>query len=382
MSGRPVLLFYCQHSVGLGHLARSYVLCSALSERFRVVLLCSGPPRDALRPPAGVQVVTLPPLGVGSDGAFASLDPAYTLEEAWTARRTRLLATLRAARPAVVVVELFPFGRARFRRELIPLLDAARAIGALRVCSLRDILVTRRSDQERHDERATRLANAHLDAVLVHSDPSFARLEETFAPRAALRVPVHYTGFVVEPSDGPRRRGDHVVVSAGGGRVGEPLLTAAARAQPLADRPMRLIGGPLLPSEAWRRIEALAPPGVELRRSVPDLGAELAGAHASVSQGGYNTALEVVRSGVPALIVPYRTAEEDEQTRRAHRLERRGAVRVMEAERLTPAKLAAELGRLARFRPRPAGIDLSGAARSAELLDELMAPRAAGCGRA
>ena len=105
-------------------------------------------------------------------------------------------------RPAAVLVELFPFGRAKFARELVPLLEAARAAGALTACSLRDILVSRRADQQAFDDRAAALANAHLDAVLVHSDPGFARLEETFAPRRPLRVPVHYTGFVVR--DGAR----------------------------------------------------------------------------------------------------------------------------------------------------------------------------------
>ena len=39
---KPALLFYCQHSVGLGHLMRSYALTEALAERFRVVLLAGG----------------------------------------------------------------------------------------------------------------------------------------------------------------------------------------------------------------------------------------------------------------------------------------------------------------------------------------------------
>ena len=95
---RPALLFYCQHSVGLGHLMRSYALCTALRERFRVVLLCGGALPDGIRPPAGVHVVALPPLGVGADGAFASRDPSYTLEQAWTARCERILATFRAVR--------------------------------------------------------------------------------------------------------------------------------------------------------------------------------------------------------------------------------------------------------------------------------------------
>lgn len=373
---KPALLLYCQHSVGLGHLMRSYALSAALAERFRVVLLCGGAVPAGIRPPAGVRVVALPPLGVDAGGRFVSHDARYTIDAAWAARRARILATFRALRPAVVVVELFPFGRAKFARELVPLLEAARAAGAVTACSLRDILVSRRADQQEHDDRAARRADALLDAVLVHSDPRFARLEETFRPRRPLRVPVHYTGFVVrEPPAAPAARGEHVLVSTGGGLVGEPLLRAAALAQPAAGVPVRLIAGPLLPDEAFARLTALAGPGVELRRTVQDLGAELRGARASISQGGYNTALEVVRSGVPALIVPYETPEEDEQVRRAARLERLGAVRVLRAARL--GELAYELPRLLRFGPARAPLELDGAPRSAALLARLLDRHAA-----
>ena len=383
MSERPALLWYCQHSVGLGHLVRSYALCAALAERFRVVLLCGGALPEAIRPPAGVQVLALPPLGVGESGGFVSHDPRYSVEQAWALRLERILAAYRAVRPAAVVVELFPFGRAKFARELVPLLKAARADGALTACSLRDILVSARANQQRHDDRAAALATEHLDAVLVHSDPDFARLEETFAPREPLRVPVHYTGFVVREGErGPSARGAHVVVSAGGGLVGEPLLRAAAEAQPAAGVPLRLIGGPLLPDAAWERLRALEGPAVELRRTVADLGAELRVARASVSQGGYNTALEVLRSGTPGLLVPYATPEEDEQLRRARRLERLGAVRVLSPERLAPATLAAELRRLLAFEPRPASVDLGGAARTAALLEDLVTEPAMNAGRA
>jgi predicted glycosyltransferase len=381
MSRRPALLCYCQHSVGLGHLTRSYALCAALTDHFRVVLLCGGALPEGIRPPAGVELVALPPLGVGPAGAFVSHDPRYSVEQAWTARLARILAAFRAVRPDVVLVELFPFGRAKFARELVPLLDEARANGALTACSLRDILVSGRADQQSHDDRACSLANDHLDAVLVHSDPRFARLEETFRPRRTLGVPVHYTGFVVRdarrPAAAPAQPGP-VVVSAGGGLVGEPLLRAAVEAQralwPLTGVAMRLIGGPLLPEPEWRRLNELASgqPGLELLRSVPDLGAELRHARASVSQGGYNTALEVVRSGVPGLIVPYATAEEDEQTRRARRLERLGAVRVLDAARLAPAALAGEIERLLAFRPRRARVDLDGARSSGRILAGLL----------
>ena len=56
---KPALLFYCQHSVGLGHLMRSYALCDRLAERFRVVLIAGGQLPEGIAPPPGVEIVAL-----------------------------------------------------------------------------------------------------------------------------------------------------------------------------------------------------------------------------------------------------------------------------------------------------------------------------------
>jgi predicted glycosyltransferase len=381
VSARPPLLFYCQHSVGLGHLVRSFALAGALAERFRVVLLCGGRVPSALRPPRDVELVPLPPLGVGSNGAFTSHDARLSVDDARVVRRDAILRTFRSLRPEAVVIELFPFGRAKFARELVPMLEEARAAPnpPFVACSLRDILVGRRTDQAAHDERACTIANRHLDAVLVHSDPSFARLEQSFAMRSRLRVPVHYTGFV-QPGTGPRplRRERRVVVSVGGGRVGEELLTAAVRAHPALEREtalrMTVIGGPFLPEPAWRRVRAEAR-GIELLRTVPELGAHLRSARASISQCGYNTAIEILSARVPALVVPFATPEEDEQTVRAGRLAALGAVRMLDPGRLEPHVLAAEVLRLLDFRPRSPGLDLDGARGTTRILSQLVAER-------
>jgi predicted glycosyltransferase len=383
---RPPLLFYCQHSVGLGHLVRSFALAAALADRFRVVLLCGGRVPDSLPPPPDVELVALPPLGVGSNGAFTSHDARLTVDGARAVRRRLILEAFRSLRPVAVVVELFPFGRAKFARELLPLLEEARARSPrppLVACSVRDILVGRRADQAAHDERACAIANRWFDAVLVHSDPAFARLEDSFGMRSRLRVPVHYTGFV-RPGGGPRplRRERRIVVSAGGGRVGETLLAAALRVHRALAREtglgMRVIAGPFLPEPAWHGLHAAArgAEGVELLRSVPDLGAELRSATASISQCGYNTALEILSARVPALVVPFATPEEDEQTVRARRLAALGAVRLLEPDRLEPPVLLAEARSLLEFRPRAPQLELDGARRSARILSELVAGRA------
>jgi predicted glycosyltransferase/Ser/Thr protein kinase RdoA (MazF antagonist) len=382
----PTLLLHCQHSAGLGHLTRSLALAGALARRFRVVVLSGGRIPPQVTTPAGVELVQLPPLAREPGGRLVSADGRRSVDRARRLRTEMVEEAVEAHRPAVVVVELFPFGRKAFTGELVALLEAARAQPepALTVCSLRDILVGRGAEQPAYDERAGRLANAHLDAILLHADPRFARLEDSFRPQTPLRVPVHLTGFVT-PGPAPARpaRERRLVVSAGGGVVGAPLLEAALAAQPTLRREagldVRLIAGPFLPEPGWRNLRAAARGrgGVEVRRAVPDLAAELAGAAVSVSQCGYNTALDVLRAGVPALVVPFVAPGEDEQCRRAARLAAAGAVRALDPDALDgPGLAAAVLDVLADPPdPRAVEIDLDGAERSAELLARLAAAR-------
>jgi predicted glycosyltransferase len=375
---RPALLFYCQHSLGLGHAVRSFALAAALAERFRVVVACGGELPEALTPPDDVELVVLPPLA-SRDGQLVSR-AGSGLDAARHRRRRLLLDTFRTLSPRVLVIELFPFGRRKFADELVPLLEAAVATAPspLVVSSLRDILVGREPDQQAHDTLTCVLANRYFDAVLVHSDPSFARLEESFRPSIPLQVPVFHTGFVVPDKPGHSggvQRDGRVVVSVGGGLVGEPLLRAALEVRPLLPESLRLdlVAGPFLPDRAWSSLEASARAleGVRLRRFVADLAGELATASASLSQCGYNTALDLLRARVPALVVPFNEGREDEQTRRARRLERLGAVRVLEPERLDAPSIAHEVQALLRFRPRPLGLDVDGARASERLLARL-----------
>ena len=108
-------------------------------------------------------------------------------------------------------------------------------------------------------------------------------------------------------------------------------------------------------------MKAIAPPNVELLRSVPDLAHELSRARASISQCGYNTALDLLRTHVPALVVPYATPEEDEQTRRARRLESLGVVKVA-------THINGDIDALLRFTPSTTTLDLDGAAKTRDLL--------------
>ena len=137
---------------------------------------------------------------------------------------------------------------------------------------------------------------------------------------------------------------------------------------------MKIVAGPFLPADAWQRLRAAAQGqrGLSLRRFVSDLSDEMRRSAASVSQCGYNTVLDLLRAGTPALVVPFADGDEDEQLKRAQRLERLGAVRTLEQHELDAARLADELRALLDFKPQSLKLDLNGARNTARLVASLL----------
>ncbi|MEN3330167.1 MAG: hypothetical protein V7638_4974 [Acidobacteriota bacterium] len=363
----------------MGHLVRSLALAERLGRKFRVMLLNGGRLPAGIVVPSNIQFVNLPPLGMDEANQLVSHDKRISVERALDRRKKMIRVTFDNLRPVVVLVELFPFGRKKFANEILPLLKAARdkETRALVVCSLRDILVSRESDREFND-RAAAWANEFFDVVLIHSDPSFARFEESFHSNVPLQVPIKYTGFVV-PASGPTvpqgSKRKRIVVSAGGGIAGEPLLRTAIEALDHLqdDVEMKVIAGPFLSDESWRALRSLAQGRNKLRvvRQVSDLCGELCVASVSISQAGYNTCLDVLRAKVPAILVPFAKENEDEQRKRALRLQDLGAVRVLEQNELTPARLAAEIRESMKSKFATPALDLNGAENAATLIESI-----------
>jgi predicted glycosyltransferase len=291
--------------------------------------------------------------------------------------------------PDLLLIEQFPFGRRAFRFELMPLLEAARN-GPRRpivACSLRDVLVAK-SDPQRQAEMIA-LVRRYFDRVLVHGDPAVIPLEASFPAATALTDRLSYTGYVLDtavaasPARGENDRPGEILVSAGGGAVGRPLIEAALAARPLTqwrDKPWRIVTGPGMAERDLAALRALLPEGVALDRVRPDLPALFARCHLSISQAGYNTVMELLSVRARALVVPFAEASETEQTLRARRLAALEMIDVIETDALLPAKFAAAIDRAAA-RERPV-IDLhfDGAAQSARILKALgegagMSPR-------
>ncbi|MCC6537431.1 MAG: glycosyl transferase [Bryobacterales bacterium] len=378
---KPRLLFYCQHVLGMGHLVRSREIVRALGD-FDVWFLNGGEPVDGFAFPAGVEVVQLPP--IRSDAAFQAIDASEAVK---AERRAMLLGLLGRVEPDVVVMEMFPFGRRKFAFELVPLLEEIRRRGNRTkvVSSVRDILVSKR-DQARHEEQACGWLNEYFDLVLVHADERFQPLGDTFGRASAIRCPVAYTGFVTEPCRviPSTRRGlggtPRLIASAGGGRVGFPLLAATLEASrvlaPDTPHELTVLTGPYLPDDEFAQLNARAAGAAWIRvdRFAHDFVERLAAADLLVSQAGYNTCMNILSTQVKALVEPFAGNQNEEQSIRARKLEQLGLLGVLAPADLAPARLAARIA-MALAQPAPALaaplLALNGAAETARLLTGL-----------
>jgi len=372
------ILIYCQHVLGVGHFFRTLEICRALSGH-DVVLVTGGSPVEADLPPH-VREIRLP--GLMMDAEFSGLHAAGdgpSVEEIKAERRDRFMAVVQDEAPGLLLVELYPFGRKKFRFELDPVLKAIRSGGlppCRVVCSLRDILVEK-ADTASYEERVVSTLNRYFDAVLIHADPELVRLDETFSRLGDVAVPVAYTGFVTPaptPDARNRLRGEFglapntslIVASAGGGKVGGPLLEAAVHAVGRLDRDVRLqvFTGPFMEDEIVSRLRSVSDSRIAVERFTPDFLSWLAAADLSISMGGYNTTMNLLAARTPSLIWPF--GQNREQRFRAERIARHGGLELLADDDLKSARLAEQMGAMLDRRERPGiQLDLDGAEATA-----------------
>ncbi len=371
------------HLLGTGHLSRALTLGRAFAEDGSdVMIVTGGMPAPQLNSD-GITLFGLPPLR--SDGTdFTRLlteigevaDPAYL-----SARSAAFAQAVQSFRPDVLITELFPFGRRSLAAEFEVGLEAAHALSKrpLVLASIRDILAP--PSKPAKATLADEIIGRYYDGVLVHSDESMIPLSVSWPVSDQLAQYLHYTGFVAPAAARPHPEAlgtDEILVSAGGGSVGQPIFRAAIEAaRKMPNRRWRLLVGG---RDAEDRIEKLsqhvgdAPVLLEPVR--PDFLQMLPHAAASVSMCGYNTALDILQSGTPAVLIPFDDGKEVEQGLRGQSLSELRAIEVLRSQALTGDSLAERVEQVileGRRAPKQDGLD--GAQRSVEITKHLLGRR-------
>jgi predicted glycosyltransferase len=338
------LLIVVTHLLGSGHLSRALTLGRAFVAAGHHVSVASGGIPVPQLDHSGIELIQLPALR--SDGVnFTRLldDTGNVASQSYLNTRQNLLKqTLERVRPDVLITELFPFGRRSLKQEFQLLLEHAKDIETpLVLGSIRDILAppSKPAKADYADEIITRF----YDGVLVHSDPALTPLSLSWPVSTSLAPFLHYTGFVApaRPLPHPENAGKgEIIISAGGGDVGAKLFKVAMQAA--ARDPNRiwriLVGG----AQAKSQIEELgrtAPQNIRIEPARPDFRQMLNHCDLSVSMCGYNTALDVLQTGVPAIFIPFDAGGEVEQSLRANALSKQPNITVIKDADLRPETL-------------------------------------------
>jgi predicted glycosyltransferase len=143
----------------------------------------------------------------------------------------------------------------------------------------------------------------------------------------------------------------------------------------LANLPHQILvfTGPFCPPEIFAALEAKAAqrPNVTLQRYTPNLLAHMHQADLSISMAGYNTTMNVLTSGVRAMVSTFTGNDDQEQTLRAERLEELGIVRVIRPDDLQPEVFAQRVLDCLQQGPGGRSFDFQGVEKTAAYLKDL-----------
>lgn len=372
-SDKPRLLFYFLHLLGVGHVHRAKRLIEGFKRHGIAVDVIYGG-HDVGETFEADSVCYLPPIAAKDatyqnyvDQSGNALSQDYQQD-----RQHKLLSHLDTLNPDAVLIEAWPFGRRIVRHEIRAMLDrlAKREKPPLVISSIRDILQPRKPNRA---EETREIVIKQLDHVLVHSDPNLITLDATYPLAHTIQEKLTYTGFVVPPVDLNETTDTYdVVVTCGGGGFGVEMLkvaVSAARKGPLSNVGWCLATGPHMAQNDVEALKREAPSNVTLVERLNNLAAHLARAKVSISQCGYNTAMDALAAGqesaCKAIFIPYDTQGQVEQLQRAKLLHEVGLAHYLPQSQLTRDALNTTIEAALSHEKPNADIDFNGVENSA-----------------
>ncbi len=377
------IALYSHDTQGLGHIRRNLAIADALGTATPApdVLLVSGVREaGALPMPPNTDVLSLPALFKSESGHYGARSLSTSLDDLVELRAQTIGAALEVFQPDVLVVD--KVARGAFG-ELEPALHTIAARPDARmVLGLRDVLDDAATTcGEWNDAATTDAIHEFYDAVWIYGDRRVFDPVKEYGLPGSVAAMVRHTGYLAPAAPDPNRAtagvaglidSPYALCLVGGGQDGERLATAFLGADLPAGTAGVVVAGPFMDAAARSRLDELASnrPDRHVLGFLEDCAPLLAGATAVVAMGGYNTTVELLALGVPALIVP-RTKPRREQLIRAERLATLGLLDLLHPAALSPQALSNWLATTALCDRPGAAIDLHGLARLPSLLDDL-----------
>ena len=375
------ILVYVQHLLGVGHLHRTALITRALAQDDFDVTVVSGGMPEASIDFGKVKFLQLEP--IKTDAEFKALydKNGKIIDDCFKRSRAEMLIDIVGqVNPDMVIIETYPFGRRQMRFELLPLLEYLKNgvdSPPLIASSIRDVIQPKQNPKR--SQEIIDIIDQYFDMVFVHGDDSFISFELTFPDAIKFKEKLVYSGYVVKPLPHDlscQRDNETVLVSAGGGAVGKQIYNTVHEASKDARGKQyvwhMLVGGNYS-SDEFNKLLNLQHRRLKIERNRPDFLQLLSRCAISVSQAGYNTMMDLLVTGTPALVVPFEGVAEREQLIRARKFEELGLTKVIREKHLNSANLLEAMMNTTRPIDSQLQINLHGAKRMVEILKQKIA---------
>lgn len=340
------LLFYTMCFLGVAPYIRSLALSRKFLQDFDVDYIHGGVPLISGIDSPRFKEIALPSFTVKyPDNKLIPSGNFKTIPEVFFARKQTLTASLKDSSYNAFMTELFPFQKLKLWNEISYILKQikktspqVKMVGSFRDCIDEVILKEQRQTAE--------IILQYYDKILIHTDPNFIKLEDSYSFTHLIQHKIVYTGFIPNGtilSDPPPRE-KRILVTMGGGAFGQILVKSVADiADRFPDYEFVMIMGPRSPTELRNYIEEKKRipgfEGITISEFIPDLCAALQRCSLSISLGGY-TLIDVVCTGTPSLALPYHL---NDQTIRTKKLSNAGLVKIINEEDLEKNRLTAAI---------------------------------------
>ncbi|MCF8056250.1 MAG: glycosyltransferase [Desulfocapsa sp.] len=335
------ILMYSHDTYGLGHIRRSMAIAGHLSgEEVNILILTGSPIAGRFSFPEQVDFVRIPGMIKKTNDEYHSLSIRIDPSQALNIRKNIIIATARAFRPDLFIVDKEPLG---LKREVLPTLKWLRKSlpDTKTVLGLRDVLDEATVVQQDWAAKDVyRYLEQLYDEIWVYGNREIYDPIMEYKIPSSLEAKIRFTGYIprkqwsqkVDRKIRKRYRildeDTFILVTAGGGGDGCELLDHYLSMHDFfpTSLPFKslMITGPFMPKSSREKIKKRAQQyGIKSLPFHPQMEQLISAADLVISMGGYNTICEILSQHTPSLIIPRETPRK-EQLIRAERLTNQG----------------------------------------------------------
>lgn len=366
------IAFLTQYYNGLGHSQRIKFIAERVGEDEEVVII-----DQLFQPPLEY---TVPHISFLKDYNVGSINNMFRFiqdETLINIRISKFIDTIEKYNVKTLVCEGFPFCRHQFAHEYIRYFEECKKRNIKIIISIRDFPYDEPHDQSLQDwvlYTQNTLVKYYAEAVLVHGDenilPLFCDRKRQATSKQVLddiKDKIYYTGYVCDDTIPKHNQKDNNIYVSTGLNKQEGMLLFKYLLEVAKDFP----DYNFVMSVANRYIKTgnKKKDNVLMVEYIPELRKKLISCAAYITYGGYNATVEILKSGIPSIVIPRQDGQKMEQFIRAYTFEPYGFYKVVNNKELN--NLGKVLEEVLSNKPETFNFNIDGTNESAYVIKKI-----------